>query len=143
MGNQRVSFFIGTAAYESIQQLAAKQNCTASQIVRQLLDKGLGLEAARADIDLIRSNIREELETILKPQIERMVKLEVKAGIVAAASYFLNAEVLAAFVNPAHQVELHVALEEAKKLGVGYMRAKDSRIDEVIKEGETQIKRRV
>ena len=127
MTNQKISLWIEQDTYKSIQQLAARQNTTCSHIIRQLLDKALGIEAVKQDIDYIRTSIRNELESILEPAINRIIKISVKSGIASSAAYFLCAETLAAYVPPQKRMDFEAALTEAKKLAVGYMRAKDTR----------------
>ena len=68
--------------------------------------------------------------SIVDPKIERIIKLIVKSGIVSAAGYFLNAEMLAEFIPPTRQRELQNVLLESKKQGIVYFRLTDQEIEE-------------
>lgn len=140
--NQRVSFWIADSTYASIQQLAAQRKTTCSYIVRQLLDKALGVEAIKEDMDYIRSSVRLELESILEPAIERLAKISVKGGITSAAAYFLCAEALAAYVPPEQRMNFDAALSEAKKLAVGYMRMPHGGAADYLNDNDESMRRR-
>ncbi|EKN70913.1 hypothetical protein BABA_03589 [Neobacillus bataviensis LMG 21833] len=54
---------------------------------------------------------------LLNPQVERMVKISLKGGIVAATDNFLSASTIQKFVPLEKHVDYSEVLEEAKKLG--------------------------
>ena len=118
---------------KDLQKLARKSGMSLAELVRQYIAKGVGIDAANADIDFIRQNIREELAAQLKPGIERIVKLTVKSGIVSAAGYFLNASALSEFVPPARQREYDEVLAESKKMGVVYFRLPSNEAESFLK----------
>ncbi len=118
--------------YESLQKLSSKNKKAMAENMRIFIEKGLNVQANKEDIDFIRKQIREELYSIISPNIERIVKICVKSGIVSAAGYFLNAEALTEFVHPSRQRDFKKSLDESKKLGVAYFRIKDSEIEEYL-----------
>lgn len=100
--------------FSSLEELSAKRQITPSELIRQYINKGLSVDATIADMDNIRSHIRAELESYLKPQVDRIIKCVIKGGISSSASYYLNAKALAEFI-PAHlQVEYENALMERR-----------------------------
>jgi hypothetical protein len=121
--------------YKDLQKLARKAGMSLAELVRGYIDKGMGLDAAKADIDFVRQNIREEIAAQLKPAVERMVKLTVKSGIVSAAGYFLCASALSEFIPPSRQREYEEVLVESKKMGVIYFRLPSNEAEEFLKEG--------
>ena len=115
---------------KDLQKLAASQHISLAQLLRNFIDKGLTVDGHAEGIDFIRRHIREEINNALNPRMERLIKLQVKGGIVSAAGYFLNAEMLAEFIPPTRQRELQDVLLESKKQGVVYFRLTDQEIDE-------------
>jgi hypothetical protein len=119
---------------KDLQKVARKSGVSLAELVRGYIDKGMGIDAAKADIDFVRQQIREELSAQLKPAVERIVKLTIKSGIASAAGYFLNASALSEFISPARQREYEEVLAESKKLGVYYFRLPSSEVEEFLKE---------
>jgi hypothetical protein len=97
------------------------------------------IEKTQKDMDFIRSNIRAELESYLKPQVERIIKCVIKGGITSSAGYYLNAKALAEFVPPHLRVEYENALLESKKLGVAHMQVKDRKVEEFMEESQDKL----
>jgi len=128
--NSKISFWVTEDKYKLLQGLAKTRNLSLSEYVRQMLDDGASIDGCKNDIDFIRKHIREELTNIVDPKIERIIKLIVKSGIVSAAGYFLNAEMLAEFIPPTRQRELQNVLLESKKQGIVYFRLTDQEIEE-------------
>ena len=115
---------------KDLQKLAASQHITLAQLLRNFIDKGIAVDGYGEGIDFIRRHIREEIMNCLTPRMERLIKLQVKSGIVSAAGYFLNAEMLAEFIPPSRQRELQDVLLESKKKGVVYFRLTDQETEE-------------
>ena len=113
-----------------LQKLAVKQHLSLAELLRQFINKGIAVEGHKDGVDFIRKHIREELSNIIDPKIERIIKLVVKGGIVSAASYFLNAEMLSEFIPHTRQRELENVLLESKKQGIVYFRLTDQEIEE-------------
>ena len=128
--NVKVSFWITEDEHKLLSGLAQKRHLSLSEYVRRTLEDGASVDGCKNDIDFIRRHIREELSNIINPKVERIVKLVVKSGIVSAAGYFLNAEMLAEFIPPTHQRELQDVLLESKKQGVVYFRLTDQELEE-------------
>jgi phosphoglycerate-specific signal transduction histidine kinase len=115
---------------KELQKLAVKQHISLAELLRRFIDKGISVDGHADGIDFIRRHIREELSNIINPKIERLVKLAVKSGVVSAAAYFLNAEMLAEFIPLSRQRDLQDALLESKKQGVVYFNLTDSDLAE-------------
>lgn len=118
---------------EELKRLSAKTNRPVAELVREFIDKGLNINGYKNETDFIREQIREELKSILLPNIERLIKIIVKSGITSASSFFLTGKVLSELVAPSRQLELKEILEEAKKLGIAYIQAKDSDLSKLSK----------
>ena len=118
----QITVKVKESAYQNLVKYAAKSGRPLAEIVRGFIDKGMNIEGYREEIDFIRKNIREEINAILKPQTERLIKLFLKGGIAGTAGYFLNAAALSEFVVPERQREFEEVLTRAKKLGVQYFK---------------------
>lgn len=118
----QITVKVRESTYQSLVKYAAKSGRPLAEIVRGFIDKGMNIEGYKEEIDFIRRNIREEINAILKPQTERLIKLFLKGGIAGAAGYFLNAVALSEFVAPQRQREFEEILTRSKKLGVQYFK---------------------
>lgn len=125
----QITVKITKQTYETLRKLSAKENKPLSEIVRCFIDKGLSIQSYKNDIDFIRSQIKEQVTSVLKPALERIIKISIKTGVISAAGYFLNAQVLSELVNPSRRKELNEILEESKKMGVAYFKLSDSEIE--------------
>ena len=135
----RLNLRITKTMYESINSFAINKSISVSEAVRQLISKSLIMEKTQEDMDFIRSNIKAELESYLKPQVERIIKCVIKGGITSSAGYYLTAKALADFVPPHLRVEYENALLESKKLGVAHMQVKDRKVEEFMEESEEKL----
>jgi hypothetical protein len=140
---KRLNFRVTRSMYDSLVTLSAKDCVTISELLRELIAKQLSVEAVNADMDNIRSHIRAELKALLEPEINRIIKCVIKGGISASASCFLSAEALRAFVPEHRQVEYEKAIRESKKIGIVYMRGKDNKVEELLKESQENLRNRI
>ncbi len=140
---KKVSFLLPMNTFNSIEELSAKRLITPSELIREYINKGLSVDATLADLDNIRSNIRAELESYLKPQVERIIKCVIKGGIASSAGYYLNAKAISCFVPEHLQSEYESALMESKKLGVAHMQVRDRKVDEFMKESEDKLDKKI
>ena len=124
------SIYLTKEMCEELDKKAARDKVSRNELIRRFIEKGLAVDGHAEGIDFIRRHIREELSNIINPKIERIVKLVVKSGVVSAAGYFLNAEMLAEFIPPSRQRELQDVLLESKKKGVVYFRLTDQELEE-------------
>jgi predicted DNA-binding protein len=118
----QITVKVKESTYQSLNKYAAKSGRPLAEIVRGFIDKGMNIEGYKEEIDFIRRNIREEINAILKPRTERLIKLFLKGGIAGAAGYFLNAVALSEFVSPQRQREFEEILTRSKRLGVQYFK---------------------
>lgn len=136
LNRHRMSFWIKEETHEQLKKLADRQQINTSELLRQMITKSLSLQATKDDMDEIRSNIRAELESYLKPQVDRIIKCVIKGGIASSAGYYLNAKTISSFVPEYMQEEYETALIESKKLGVAHMQVRDRKVDDLMEEKE-------
>ena len=140
---ERLNLRIPKHMYDSIDTFSIKKSISVSEAARQLISKALIMEKTNEDMDFIRSHIRAELESYLKPQIERIIKCVIKGGIASSAGYYLNAKAIANFVPSHMQSEYESALMESKKLGVAHMQVRDRKVEEFMTESEDKLDNKI
>lgn len=128
---------------KTLDTLAAKNDTTTSELVRQFVEKGLSVEGYRQDIDFIASIIRQELmaiyhiediKAVVEQQTNRIAKMHMKSGKVDAAAFFLLIKVLMNVANEGTEDQFDQMLNEAITLGVDYMQKKDFQINSFLQD---------
>lgn len=128
---------------KTLDTLAAKNDTTTSELVRQFVEKGLSVERYRQDIDFIASIIRQELmsiyhiediKAVVEQQTNRIAKMHMKSGKVDAAAFFLLIKVLMNVANEGTEDQFDQMLNESITLGVDYMQKKDFQINSFLQD---------
>ena len=128
---------------KTLDTLAAKNDTTTSELVRQFVEKGLSVEGYRQDIDFIASIIRQELmaiyhiediKAVVEQQTNRIAKMHMKSGKIDAAAFFLLIKVLMNVANEGTEDQFDQMLNEAIALGVDYMQKKDFQINSFLQD---------
>jgi len=128
---------------KTLDTLAAKNDTTTSELVRQFVEKGLSVEGYRQDIDFIASIIRQELmaiyhiediKAVVEQQTNRIAKMHMKSGKVDAAAFFLLIKVLMNVAHEGTEDQFDQMLNEAITLGVDYMQKKDFQINSFLQD---------
>ena len=128
---------------KTLDTLAAKNNTTTSELVRQFVEKGLSVEGYRQDIDFIASIIRQELmaiyhiediKAVVEQQTNRIAKMHMKSGKIDAAAFFLLIKVLINVAHEGTEDQFDQMLNEAITLGVDYMQKKDFQINSFLQD---------
>lgn len=121
----RMIFSTDQKTYDLINLIAAKKKCSNSEILRELINNSLQVNALNANMDLITEIVRNEILTALKPSVERLASLEVKTCMASATAMYLSAEALEKFVAPADRVQMQEAYSKARKKAVSYTKGKE------------------
>lgn len=121
----RMIFSTDQKTYDLIHLMAAKKGCSYSEILRELVENALQINALNANMDLISEIVRNEILTALKPSVERLAGLEAKTCMASATAMYLSAEALEKFVAPADRVQMQEAYNKARKKAVSYTRGKE------------------
>ena len=90
----RVQFWVKDEEYEELLNLASAKGLNMSEFIRSLVYKQLGIDGANDGSDFIRRMFREEIQIQLKAQIERLVKIIIKIGMIEVSSVFYLKEIL-------------------------------------------------
>lgn len=137
MQNYRRSVYLDEKTYEIIDSLAAKKHIKPAALMRELIEKGLSIEKTKDDMDFIRMQIRKELQDVMEPYMNRIIKLEVKIGTMSVLSAMAGARMLSK-INFKSGLTYHEVLEDTKKEAAAYLRVKEERMDYTLHRMETQ-----
>lgn len=97
--NERRAVVFSRSQIEALDKYAAANHITKSEAIRQFVDKGLSIETYTQQQSEIRRYIREEIENVLpmiiKPYMERLIKMQANATRTAAAGLMSTISVIA------------------------------------------------
>lgn len=122
-----------------IEQLATQQCRPKSEVLRDLVDRGLVSIGAKTDEDYLYGLVQRAVKETVQPQIERLAAISAKATHVAAASFFMGVYAATRDATPAEQHEVKEAAGSARELGIQYLKMKDRDIDTFIRNGVKAI----
>ena len=119
---------------QNLEKLARKNHRTVSEVVRDLLEKGLEIDGYTQDVDFIAGIVRQEVKSQMAPQVERLVKILMKSGKISAAQYFLMLRLFVLMMSEDRIVSFKEMATETRKLGIKYMHFKDHEIDRYLED---------
>ena len=90
----RMSFAVSEKMKAELDVIAAKRHITVSELIRDYIDKGMNVDKTASDIDFIRKQIREELDIMLKPQINRLAKLLMRIGMMTVSFCYFTSKII-------------------------------------------------
>ena len=110
--------------YNKLNNLAEKRDEPLANIIRETIERGLASEWVDENTDLIAKIVREQLEIVLKPKIERLAKIGSKAGHMSATAAFLNVQALQDLVPKELRKSPVEMYEKARVKAIAYMKNK-------------------
>lgn len=119
---KKISVKLSQEKYELIMQISEKKNESLSETIRTLIDKGLQERVLEENTDLITHIVRQQLDAVLKPHVERLAALSSKTGIAASTAMFLNVQSFMDLVPIDKRKEPPIMYEKARKKAIEYMR---------------------
>ena len=120
--------------YEALQQIAAVQRKPVSAIIRKYIEQGLNVDKTAQDIDFIRRQIREEMEAILKPQINRLAKLLMRIGMMTVSFCYFTSKIVHLFVPIRDRRSYEELMSECKHNAAAYLNMRDASLDAAFRE---------
>lgn len=138
----QITVKISDECNKKLEMIAKQSGIYKSEIIRKFIEQGMSDTGYKQSEEQALKNMEIALRQILDPAINRIVAVSVKGGITSSAAYFLAATALSAFVHPDVRPDFNDAIITAKKLGVEYMRVKDSIVDEFLETGTNKIKQK-
>jgi hypothetical protein len=132
--NVRVSFALTEKTKAGLDMIAAKRRMSVSRLIRDYIDKGMNVDKTAQDIDFIRCQIREEMEAILKPQINRLAKMLMRIGMMDIAMCYFTSKIIYHFVPFPDRESYDELMREAKHNAAAYLNVRDAALDAAFKE---------
>ena len=120
--------------YESLQKLAARTYKPMAEIIRGFIKAGMDIERSKEDIDFIRKQIREELDIMLKPQINRLAKLLMRIGMMTISFCYFNSKIVHLFVPIKDRTSYEELMSECKHNAAAYLNMRDASLDAAFRE---------
>lgn len=120
---QNVTIGFELETYEELKRIAAVENISFNQVVRNYCRQGIKGKITADNLDQIVQIMREQLRDVMKPQVERLASLNAKACIQAYTSSLLCAETINRLVPEEKREDVVEIYERAKKQGLRIMRA--------------------
>jgi hypothetical protein len=130
----QITVKINPGDYESLQKLSAKTYHPMSEIVREFIKRGLDVTRSKDDIDFVRKQLREELDIALKPQINRIVKLLMRIGMMTISFCYFTSKIVHLFVPIRDRKSYEELMAECKHNAAAYLNMRDSVLDAAFRE---------
>ena len=127
--NIRMSFAISEKMKAELDVIAAKRHITTSELIRDYIDKGTNVDKTASDIDFIRKQIREELDIMLKPQINRLAKLLMRIGMMTVSFCYFTSKIVHLFVPFTERTSYEELMSQCKHDAAAYLNMRDSALD--------------
>ncbi len=122
-----------------ISQLAAQRHIPKSEVLRNLVDRGLVSIGAKTDDDYLYELVQRAVKETMQPQIERLAAISAKAAHISSAAFFMGVYSATRDRSPAEQRQIEEVASSARSLGIQYLKLKDRDIDAFIQNGVKTI----
>lgn len=121
---QQVHLRLNGDTYKKVKALAKENEESVSETLRILINDGLACKVTEENTDIIAVTVRQQLEIVLKPHIERLAALSSKSGHMSATAAFLNVQALMDLVPTENRRNVRQMYENARKKAAAYMRTR-------------------
>ena len=130
----QITVKVSQSDYESLQKLAAKKHWPMAEIIRGFIKNGMDIERSKEDIDFIRKQLREELDIIIKPQINRLAKLHMRVGMMTVSFCYFASKLFHLYVPLDDRRSYEELMYNAKHDAAAYLSMRDATLDAAFKE---------
>ncbi len=134
-----VPFRCSKKTSDLISQIAKEQHRPKSEVLRDLVDKGLTATGAKVEEGELYRLIQQAVKETIQPQVERLAAISAKATHISGAAFFMSIFAATRDGSPAEQRRIEEAAGSARELGIQYLKLKDRDIDAFLKEGAKRI----
>lgn len=121
---KRFSICVDDDTYEKLIKIKQTTGNSLADISRGFIKKGLAQSYVDESEEIIASIVRQQLEIVLKPHIERLAALSSKSGHMSASAAFLNVQALMDLVPTERRKDVVGMFNSARKKAIAYMRTK-------------------
>ncbi len=122
-----VSFRLEGERKNIIEKVASAEKKNKSEIIRRYIDMGIKNDGYRRNDELLRELIRDVVQEVMKPHVERLASISAKAANIDAASFFLLVYVGRLVLPPSERRLVDEAAENARRLGIEFLKLKKDR----------------
>lgn len=119
---QHVNLKITDDMHKTLNAIAQSEDKSMSEVIRNLVQRGLERDYIDNSADLIADIVHRELEVVLKTHTNRLAALTSKVGHASVASMFLNLQAFLDLVPPDKRRDVKEIHEKAMKKAVVYMK---------------------
>ena len=136
----RMSIAITKQLKGELEALAVKQHIPTSELVRIYIARGMNIDKTASDMDFIRTQIREEINLALKPQINRLAKLLMRIGMMTVSFCYFTSKIVHLFVPFTERTSYEELMRESKHDAAAYLNTRDANVDsahDIFNEHET------
>jgi len=132
--NIKRSVDLSPQTYEALQKISAVQNKPVSEIIRKYIEQGLNVDKTTQDINFIRKQIREELDVMIKPQVNRLAKMLMRIGMMTISFCYFTSRIIFHFVPFRDKESYEELMANAKRNAAAYLNMRDASLDAAFKE---------
>lgn len=133
-GTVQITVKVRPRDYESLKKLSATTHKPMAELIRKYISDGMNADKTSQDIDFIRHQIREEMELVLKPQINRIAKLLMRIGMMSIAFCYFTSKIIYHFVPFPDRQSYDELMREAKHNAAAYLNVRDASLDAAFRE---------
>lgn len=108
--------------YLELKRISQSENESLAETIRKVIQLGLSREWVGENKDVIASIVREQMQVVIKPHIERLAKLTSKSGHMSATAAFLNIQSLQDLSPVERRKDPKEMYYKARKMAADYMK---------------------
>jgi len=120
--------------YENLKKLSSKTHKPVAEIIRGYIRNGMSIDGNKDDIDFIRRQIREELDLVIKPQVNRLAKMLMRIGMMTISFCYFTSKIIFRFVPFRDKESYEELMATAKRNAAAYLNMRDATLDAAFKE---------
>lgn len=128
----KISIYISERAYEDLKKLSVKKRTSMANLVRNFVTKGLNVENHDENEEEFRRMIHDEMTEVIKLEVERLIKLQVKSTKASAITMYTGLQIMSE--SFADDVSFARVVASASKQAAAYMKQKEKSDDEYMQD---------
>lgn len=128
----KISIYISERAYEDLKKLSVKKRTSMANLVRNFVTKGLNVENHDENEEEFRRMIHDEMTEVIKQEVERLIKLQVKSTKASAITMYTGLQIMSE--SFADDVSFARVVASASKQAAAYMKQKEKSDDEYMQD---------
>lgn len=136
-----IPFRVDVETDRQITALAAEMGAgiSKSEVIRYFLDKGLKSDGYRKDDERLYHMLRDTVQEVIKPHVDRLASISAKATQIDSACFFLLLYVGRLLLPPDEQFAMDDIAARARQLGIEYLQHRGD-VDEFIDRANQRMK---